>query len=82
MDGRRKASQEHTQYLPQVKLEAQVGERERPVEEVGDDLDGGRLAGVPEQSAHQSPELVVIGGVVADVPHGSVLQCFRWGEGQ
>ena len=48
-------------------------EGEDPVEHVRDDLDGRGLAAVAEQRSHQSPELVVVRGVVADVPGRRVL---------
>ena len=74
-DGPDEVGRQARRNSPEVELEGQEGERHGPVEEVGDDLNGGGLARVPEESAHESPELVVVGGGVADVPHGSVLRC-------
>lgn len=60
-----------------MELEGHEGEGQDPVEEVRDDLDRGGLACVPEESSHKPPELVVVGGGVADVPHGGVLCIIR-----
>lgn len=55
-------------HLRQVQLEGHEGEGADPVQEVRDDLHRGRSASVTEKGTHERPELVLVRGLVADVP--------------
>lgn len=61
-------------FSPDRQLEAQVREREDPVQDVGDDLNRSRVARVAKESTDDAPEVVVIVRIVTYAPRWRILE--------